>query len=212
VLDELGSWWSLEQDVIEIEQAARSLLRRAVPMQLRAFTERADRLASFRQSDGRSANAEADDDVHALRIAGKLLRYTLELSAPTGYRLSDSVLRSFKKMQDALGTWHDYVVLGEAALRAALKSQLSIHREHLYHQVLDLARMLCSAGERQLDSFGTLWRDRGALVAASISETFRVGGAAPARVDETAQVESSSNSEPAAAEDSAQLTGASNPL
>src|SRR5204863_7520348 len=47
------------------------------------------------------------------------LPISLELSVPAGYVISGSVLKSFKKLQDALGAWHDYIVLGEVTLQDA---------------------------------------------------------------------------------------------
>ena len=68
------------------------------------------------RAGGASQQHGKGPDVHELRIAGKLLRYTLELAEPLGYQLSPSVLKSFKQLQEALGLWHDDVVLGERAL------------------------------------------------------------------------------------------------
>ena len=56
-----------------------------------------------------------------MRIAGKALRYTLEMAVVEGHTLPGPVLKAFKRMQACLGLWHDYVVLTEAALRASLE-------------------------------------------------------------------------------------------
>jgi CHAD domain-containing protein len=68
------------------------------------------------------ARAEASRstaDVHALRIAGKRLRYRLELAIELGDEASTAKLSRLKKIQDHLGDWHDRQVL-HAAIAAAL--------------------------------------------------------------------------------------------
>lgn len=174
ILDGLGVWWGLEQDVAEVEQAARSLLRTTAPTQLQAFATRADQLARNRARGAarRTAQSEPGEDVHALRISGKLLRYTLELATPAGYAMPDSVLRSFKKLQDALGAWHDYIVLSETALRRALKAELPAHRGELFGEVLSLSQTLWRASERELDKFCERWDSSGKSIKDSIAETF----------------------------------------
>jgi CHAD domain-containing protein len=90
-------------------------------------------------------------DVHELRIDGKLLRYTLELAAPLGFGAPMPLLRAFKQLQDALGLWHDYVVLGEQTLRYALDQQLPLHnsssmdRRWTWRTVLATERALARA-------------------------------------------------------------------
>lgn len=52
------------------------------------------------------------DTVHGLRIAGKRLRYRLELLAQLGESSARSRVKSLKALQDQLGGWHDcYVML-----------------------------------------------------------------------------------------------------
>jgi CHAD domain-containing protein len=46
-------------------------------------------------------------ELHAMRIAGKHLRYTLEIFAPIYDRALDPFVRSMKKIQDLLGEIHD---------------------------------------------------------------------------------------------------------
>jgi CHAD domain-containing protein len=183
VLDGLGAWWGLEQEVAEAEHATQALLRRAAPAQLKAFAGRADRLVRARETTTHGENANergTDDDVHALRISGKLLRYTLELAAPAGFAVPGSVLRSFKQLQEALGAWHDDVVLGESALRAAMKAQLAAHHGVLYGDVLDLARALWKRSERHLDRFAKLWRAHGESIAERVTQMFAGTPAVPA--------------------------------
>jgi CHAD domain-containing protein len=51
------------------------------------------------------------DQIHALRIAGKRLRYRAELLAESGDTSVKPRVKSLKLLQDALGNWHDRHVL-----------------------------------------------------------------------------------------------------
>jgi CHAD domain-containing protein len=51
------------------------------------------------------------DQIHALRIAGKRLRYRAELLADLGDSSMKPRIKSLKLLQDALGNWHDRYVL-----------------------------------------------------------------------------------------------------
>jgi CHAD domain-containing protein len=157
VLKGLGSWWAVESDLAEAEQAAASLAKRAIPRQLQSFVRRADRLTRLREN----VTGEAHEDVHALRIDGKLLRYTLELSGPLALNVPQPLLKSFKQLQDALGLWHDFVVLGEQALRVALDQELPLHDPRLHGQVLELAHRCWRKSEQFLNRFADLWSKRG---------------------------------------------------
>jgi CHAD domain-containing protein len=55
-------------------------------------------------------NSQADQ-IHALRIAGKRLRYRAELLAELGDASVKPRVKSLKLLQDALGNWHDRYVL-----------------------------------------------------------------------------------------------------
>ena len=52
------------------------------------------------------------DRIHAVRIATKKLRYTLELAASTGEAATTPAVRRLKKIQDVLGRLHDLEELG----------------------------------------------------------------------------------------------------
>jgi CHAD domain-containing protein len=51
------------------------------------------------------------DSFHAFRIAGKRLRYALELLATMGDYSSAAKVKALKKLQDQIGDWHDRQVL-----------------------------------------------------------------------------------------------------
>lgn len=51
--------------------------------------------------------------IHALRIAGKRVRYSAELLFELGHADAKTITKSFKTLQDQLGRWHDLQVLME---------------------------------------------------------------------------------------------------
>jgi CHAD domain-containing protein len=80
--------------------------------------------------------------VHRLRIAGKRLRYSIELQADLGDANAKSQTRALKQLQDQLGDWHDRVLLLETAADfLARKDFLSSHP--------DLSRALLVEMERE---------------------------------------------------------------
>ena len=44
-----------------------------------------------------------------------------------GHRLPATVMRLFKKMQDALGQWHDLVVMAERLMSLSIEQLLAHH-------------------------------------------------------------------------------------
>ncbi|MDB5329837.1 MAG: hypothetical protein JWP03_988 [Phycisphaerales bacterium] len=168
VLSRLGTWWGLREEVIEAKEAADTLLAESLHVQLDSFVEQADRLAA--------GNAVPDDaerqDPHAVRIAGKAFRYTLEMAAVQGYKLPPAVMGSFKRMQEALGLWHDYVVLTERAMQVSLEDLLPHHDAPMQARVLDLARTLLKRSSQHMGQFSKLWVLRGGEVARTVRSTF----------------------------------------
>lgn len=114
----------------------------------------------------------ARQDPHELRIAGKALRYTLEMAAVEGHALPRSLLKTFKRMQAFLGLWHDYVVLTEQSMRASLDAHVPHHDPRLQEELLELSRLTLRRAARQLDGFVKLWADRGPDVAAAVRDSF----------------------------------------
>ena len=115
--------------------------------------------------DGGGATESTRQDPHAVRIAGKSFRYTLEMAAVQGHKLPGGVMGNFKKMQEALGVWHDYVVLTERAMQMSLEALLPHHDAALQAKVLDLARALLKHSSNHLDQFSALWAKGGGDVA-----------------------------------------------
>jgi CHAD domain-containing protein len=160
VLSRLGSWWAVRQDVIDADPKVPTLVTQSVHLQLDAFAERAD------------LGTEQTHDPHELRIAGKKLRYTLELAQAQGHKLPKMVLRTFKRMQGFLGLWHDYVVLAEHAMCACLDEDLALHDPAMQRRVLKLVDSAMARAQRQLQGFSKLWNEKGPELTRMIREAF----------------------------------------
>jgi len=168
VLSKLGSWWGAREEVAEAHEAIDSLLAESLHLQLDAFAERADR----RVNQHADIAPEDRQDPHQLRIAGKIFRYTLEMAQEQGHKLPASVMRTFKRMQEALGLWHDYVVLAECAMELSMEEKLSYHDAAAQLGILDLCRLMAKRSKGQLDQFGRLWQRRGGKLAETIRQRF----------------------------------------
>jgi CHAD domain-containing protein len=73
----------------------------------------------------------SDDDLHALRIFGKRLRYAAELAEPVGGKPVRKLIRATKEFQDVLGDHQDTVV-AEAEVRRLLAEQADTDPEVVF--------------------------------------------------------------------------------
>lgn len=168
LLGRLGEWWAVQEQIAEARPAAVGLLRDSLLPQLERFAMCAGSL-----SPGADARAGGErHDPHELRIAGKELRYTLEMAKAQGLPIKAGVLRQFKKMQDALGLWHDYAVLSQRALEVAVDEGLVIHDGELYGRVLALAAHSSRRADAYLRKFSELWQSAGAPIKVAIAGMF----------------------------------------
>jgi CHAD domain-containing protein len=156
VLPRLGSWWGLRAEILAARDAAPSLLAEAIHLQLAAFVEQAEKMG----------------DPHLLRLAGKSLRYTLEMAKAQKLPLPSAVLRHFKRMQDALGLWHDDVVLAERLMAESAQRMLAHHNIELQQAVLTLAMMMTRRAQHQLARVADYWKRDGAEISRQITEAF----------------------------------------
>jgi len=169
VLSKLGAWWGLRDDIVEACEAADELLAQSVHEQLDDFASESARLVSpAASSDGNGHPV----DPHAIRIAGKSLRYTLEMAIAAGHAIPSDVMKSFKKMQEALGLWHDYVVLTERMLAMSSEAQLAHHDIPMQQNILGLSQLTLRRAEQHLNRFAELWKARGETMSASIRSIF----------------------------------------
>src|SRR5207248_9728726 len=71
-LSGLGAWWGVSEQIAGAREAVDTLLAESLHNQLDSFTAAAEPLLHEAQPNVQAANP------HAVRIAGKLLRYTVE--------------------------------------------------------------------------------------------------------------------------------------
>ena len=76
-------------------------------------------------------------------------------------------------MQEALGLWHDYVVLTERTMQMSLEALLPHHDAELQARVLGLVRLLLRRSSMHLKQFSELWAKGGGDVAAAVRRRFR---------------------------------------
>lgn len=134
-----------------------------------------------------TGDAVADvPDPHELRIAGKVLRYTLEMAAAQGHKVPKSAARLFKSLQEHLGVWHDLVVLSDHALRGSVDGMLAHHHPHLHDRVLDLSRQIVRKSTQQLDGFTRQWSEEGTNLARAIRAAFPLPASPPVATTEEA--------------------------
>lgn len=172
VLARLGTWWGVREEVLAAREAIDSLLAEQLHLQLDLFAEKADRLVAVPSQSQAPASNDAPNDPHELRIAGKSLRYTLEMAEVEGHNLPKKIMKAFKRMQESLGLWHDYVVLSERVMQVSLAALLPHHNAPLQADVLDLAKNLLRRSSTHLSEFAALWSQRGHELSASIREHF----------------------------------------
>jgi CHAD domain-containing protein len=190
VLARLGTWWGLREEVLDVAGAIDTLLAQSVHLQLDAFAEQSDRLTG-RTPPSPEAAGDAPpvrQDPHELRIAGKVLRYTLDMAATQGHPLPAGVMKAFKAMQESLGLWHDHVVLSEQAIRLALDELLAHHDTALHAKVLNLAVWAAQTAADHLNAFATLWTGQGQELTQNIRDAFLLTrAAAPPATDGSAK-------------------------
>jgi CHAD domain-containing protein len=71
----------------------------------------AEGLADWREAVATAMGDLRPEQVHALRIATKRLRYRLELLAELGDGPAKARIKSLRVLQDQMGTWHDRQIL-----------------------------------------------------------------------------------------------------
>jgi CHAD domain-containing protein len=180
-LAKLGTWWGVRDEVAEAADAVNCLLAESLHLQLDAFAEQAQRVIHTQMESngvavgvavGTTIGAAAAADPHQLRIAAKALRYTVEMAAEQGHKLPRAVGKSFKRMQDALGLWHDYVVLAERLMQFSLDTDLPLYNAMLQQRVLELIRVALQQAGKELQKFCKLWSERGQELSSTIREAF----------------------------------------
>jgi len=182
VLADLGAWHPVREQIAEARDALPKLLAESLHLQLDAFVEHAGRIVQ-------GAADAAHHDPHELRIAGKALRYTLEMAVAQGSELPASVMKTFKRMQELLGAWHDFVVLADKAMAVSLHHLLSHRDPALQEEVFDLARTTLRRSARELGQFAKVWSAKGQQLAGVIRAAFPLSPAPAGRLVSESQTD-----------------------
>ena len=160
LLDPLDEWWRVRHKLECEHEAIDLLIKQALHDRFDTFRKEADWVSG-------AATPPEDHgpiDVHQLRIAGKALRYTLELADAHGLDVPKGVLKKFKSMQESLGEWHDMVVLVETTLSELTEHELPLHAPELAGDVLDVCKMFIRLANKALGRFKTQWNADGAEI------------------------------------------------
>jgi CHAD domain-containing protein len=126
---------------LKVAAHLRQALRTPVPEQSARVvatatrTRRRERGEALVESLHAVSSVYVPDQLHAVRIAAKKLRYTLEWEHDITGRAWDREHRALERSQDQFGDWHDLVVLQERLDR------LRRTRDHRRATVAELTRM-----------------------------------------------------------------------
>ena len=165
LLRDFGDWHRLRVELTPDAEAFRPLVVETLHSQFDAFAQQADQVAGITPKEG-----DNPIDIHVLRVEGKNLRYTFEIAVAEGLAVPKTVLSTFKLMQDALGTWHDFVVLTERVLSETLDAHLSHHSPEMVFTKLDLAKLFLGNASKSLLRFQSKWKKSAAALRQAIGE------------------------------------------
>jgi CHAD domain-containing protein len=121
------------------------------------FAERLNEL--WHDFEGRSADSWRDPSaLHALRIAAKRLRYTIEVAADLEVSGSAEVLDRLRELQGKLGDWHDSEVLGQTMINMVARRKFLQEQLVLAIEIEKLVLRLRNSKARSCKSYlrGTL--------------------------------------------------------
>ena len=214
LLGQLGGWWGLREE-IKAESMERNLLRATLSTQLQSFCQQANICSNtVKKTRIEMPAVPATSEVlalpadsagfqpargnpHELRIEGKALRYTLEMAKESGLPIPAAVARKFKRFQDLLGLWHDFVVLTNKILELIVDQELGYKDATLQTELLALSQSIVRRAEATLLRFNKLWLAEGEAIRSqiktSIGEIAPIGEAAVAERKNSEKQDASSN-------------------
>lgn len=103
-----------KQDLVGFIERARELISQAALQGDRSTklqARLADSMNEWDEAFGLASETRSVENLHALRIATKRLRYRAELLADSGSAATASMVKDFKEIQTVFGDWHDRSVL-----------------------------------------------------------------------------------------------------
>jgi len=132
-------------DIVDFVNRANHLLASAEwPAEIEsALTKSITRaLEEWTEAVDATKEGPTPEQVHALRIAGKRLRYRVELLAELGDGPAKARTKTLKVLQDQLGQWHDHFMLVRLAAKFLSRSDFLVTHP-------DLSRALLVEMERE---------------------------------------------------------------
>lgn len=154
ILSAFDEWWKVRHKLQDFCEAISVELSTRLHEQFDRFSSEADIVCGLVPTP----LDQPPVDLHQLRIDGKSLRYTFEMASVQGIRVRKSVLRSFKSMQEALGLWHDKVVLADETVKRWAKVELALHDPEAATVVLDLGKQFLQESRQSFKQFITRWK------------------------------------------------------
>jgi CHAD domain-containing protein len=121
-------------DLIDFIDKTRKLFDKVKPQRASSSFGQSieESMAEWRDALDQAKNALEPQQLHALRLAGKQLRYRLELLADLGENGASSRVDSLKALQDQLGAWNDRHVLLQLVEEFIARRQFERDRPGLY--------------------------------------------------------------------------------
>lgn len=162
-LADVGRWWGTRLELLPLEEAALSRLRETTVAQAETFAADADELCAALKAKRKPAH-----DVHELRIVGKELRYALEIAAEAGHAVPKPTAKLFKRLQDDLGTWHDYAALAQRALRTMADEDTALHDAPAVAAVVPAISECMKRSAAALARFAATWSKGGGTLVADV--------------------------------------------
>ena len=174
-----GYWLAVRGGLLQQNQQIAELIRQSLLEQYAVFAAEADRLAEgllSREKQPGQPQEESSEEVagqaiepHALRISGKALRYTFEMAQRQGLGVSVKTLRRFKRLQDALGLWHDYHVLSTRVLQQAMEEMTNGAYRGDEDELILLAGEILGQSHVELRQFAGLWQKHSEPLAGDVA-------------------------------------------
>jgi len=201
-LRRLADWPLVRSEIGDAREAVDCLLAESLHLQTDAFAEQADRLvrqladAPTPAREGDAASTATRQNPHDLRIAGKALRYTLEMAEAQRRSPGARVMSTFKRMQEQLGNWHDLVVLADSVLHQTIGSEVIHHDPARSGELLDLAKHAVTRSALELRGFCRLWSQKGLTITAQIRSAFPLTQSAGPADAASSDVETTRDADP----------------
>ena len=122
----------LRQDVADYAALAHKLLSQPVEENPEVLMQRLsdsvqEAWIAWQSALARAQETRAADDLHAFRIATKVLRYRTELLYDVGAKQLKAQLKSLADLQDAVGVWHDHQVFHRAVAEALARAEVLLN-------------------------------------------------------------------------------------